>query len=344
MLRSSQELNGFTVRGTDGEIGQVDELFFDDEKWTIRYVVVRTGGWLGRRVLISPMSVSRTDWTDKTVALSLTRDRIRDSPDADLNAPISRDYERAFYGYYGYPLYWGGPGYWGPAASPAALASPAAAGTAAAAAAGTPAQEARESHLRSSRAVMGYHIQAADGLATSTTCSWTTRAGRSGTCGSIRATGLAERLCSCHDMRSRTWTGWIRRSLSPSRGNRCGIVLSTIPAFSTGIASSVSTPTTGPAAPSPLDAVMTHPHRTCDASHTAVSWQAGCVRPSTRSAPAERGRPRRAGRCQRGRAEDNDGSNRAAALGHCGGIHPRLQPRAGAGDDEPRDCFDPERR
>lgn len=162
MLRSSKDLTGFTVRGTDGDVGKVNDFYFDDEKWTVRYIVVSTGGWLGRRVLISPISFSHTDWSAKAIDLSLTKDVIRNSPDADLDAPISREYERRYSGHYGYPLYWGGAGYWGPAGYPGALASPAAAGTAPARTAAA-VQAPQDSHLRSSRTVMGHHIQAADG-------------------------------------------------------------------------------------------------------------------------------------------------------------------------------------
>src|SRR5947207_1719419 len=42
MLRSVHEWKGFTIQATDGEIGHVDQFFFDDEHWTIRYLVVDT--------------------------------------------------------------------------------------------------------------------------------------------------------------------------------------------------------------------------------------------------------------------------------------------------------------
>jgi len=43
MLRSINDLRGLTIRATDGEIGSVDQFFFDDERWSIRYLVVNTG-------------------------------------------------------------------------------------------------------------------------------------------------------------------------------------------------------------------------------------------------------------------------------------------------------------
>ena len=58
MIRDASDLSGYTIKATDGDIGEVVEFFFDDEKWTIRYLVADTGGWLtGRRVLISPAAL-----------------------------------------------------------------------------------------------------------------------------------------------------------------------------------------------------------------------------------------------------------------------------------------------
>jgi len=48
----------YTMDATDGLIGDVKEFYFDDETWHIRYLVIKTGGWLsGREVLISPVAL-----------------------------------------------------------------------------------------------------------------------------------------------------------------------------------------------------------------------------------------------------------------------------------------------
>jgi hypothetical protein len=66
MLRSVNDLKGVSLRATDGEIGSVDQFYFDDETWTIRYLVVNAGSWLvGRMVLISPISLGTVDWAAK---------------------------------------------------------------------------------------------------------------------------------------------------------------------------------------------------------------------------------------------------------------------------------------
>jgi sporulation protein YlmC with PRC-barrel domain len=46
MKRSINSLLGYTIKGMDGEIGKVEEFYFDDRTSTIRYLVVKTGGWL----------------------------------------------------------------------------------------------------------------------------------------------------------------------------------------------------------------------------------------------------------------------------------------------------------
>ena len=163
MLRSLNDLKGLTLHANDGDIGRIDDFYFDDERWAVRYAVVDTGSWMGRRVLISPISFTNTDWHARAMTVSLTKDQVRNSPAADLQSPISRQYEHGYFAYYGYSPYWIGPGYWGPAAHPGQLSGMAAAAAQRAAAATAVDENVAESHLRSSSEVKGYHIEATDG-------------------------------------------------------------------------------------------------------------------------------------------------------------------------------------
>jgi hypothetical protein len=162
MLMNASHLKGLVIRATDGEIGTVDQFYFDDEKWAIRYLTVETGGWLdGRRVLISPFSILNADWAAKRLDVSLTKKQVQNSPDIDTRLPVSRQHEAEYLGYYGYPYYWDGPFMWGSDYYPERLAdSASAAGKAMAAGVG---RESADSHLRSSDAVTGYAIDASDG-------------------------------------------------------------------------------------------------------------------------------------------------------------------------------------
>ena len=159
---TNQRVKGFSIQAAAGELGTVDDLYFDDETWAIRYLVVETGGWLGgRRVLISPMSVVHTDWAAQRLDVALTKKQVEHSPDIDTHQPVSRQHEAAYLGYYGYPFYWGGPYLWGSAFYPAGLA--ASTGASEEAVSDTIRRESPDSHLRSIEAVTGYHIDAAHG-------------------------------------------------------------------------------------------------------------------------------------------------------------------------------------
>ena len=71
MLFNAKRLSGYQLASIDGTIGCASEFYFDDRYWTIRYLVACTAGWLsGRKVLLSPYSVSAVDEVEKTVSLT----------------------------------------------------------------------------------------------------------------------------------------------------------------------------------------------------------------------------------------------------------------------------------
>ncbi len=110
MKHRLDSLIGFTIGGTDGEIGKVKEIYFDDKSWIIRYIIIETGSWLsGRKVLLSPKAVVSTEWNQELFKVNLTMEQIKNSPNIDIDKPVSRQHERDLYAYYpwgGY--YWGG--------------------------------------------------------------------------------------------------------------------------------------------------------------------------------------------------------------------------------------------
>jgi hypothetical protein len=109
MLKEVKPLHGWTIHGLDGELGSVDEMLFDDEHWTIRYLIVNTGSWLlGRKVLISPLSFDRLDWENQTLNVNLTCEKIKNSPGVEAHQPVSRQWETGYYDYYEWPYYWEG--------------------------------------------------------------------------------------------------------------------------------------------------------------------------------------------------------------------------------------------
>lgn len=113
MKRNIKSLIGFTMGATDGTIGEVTDFYFDDQTWTVRYLVVETGSWLsGRKVLISTEALHQTDWDNQVFPVNLTIDQVKSSPDIDTEQPVSRQQEMELYDHYPWTNYWTG-GLWG---------------------------------------------------------------------------------------------------------------------------------------------------------------------------------------------------------------------------------------
>ncbi len=112
MKRNLKSLIGFTMGATDGEIGKVRDFYFDDQDWTVRYLVVETGGWLsGRKVLIAPQAISGTNWQNDVFPVNLTKNQVENSPDIDTEQTVSRQHEIELYKHYPWTHYWAG-GLW----------------------------------------------------------------------------------------------------------------------------------------------------------------------------------------------------------------------------------------
>jgi uncharacterized protein YrrD len=174
MLDTAKHLEHYAILASDGVIGHVRDVYFDDDAWVVRYLVVDTGGWLpGRKVLISPMSVTAVNVEDRVLTVSVTREQVKGSPGIDTDKPISRQHEHALLGYYGYPYYWGAGGLWGAGSFPSLLTDVSEQGVSLSAHRSDIARvlEIGEAgfdpeadvHLRSCSAVTGYRIEASDG-------------------------------------------------------------------------------------------------------------------------------------------------------------------------------------
>jgi hypothetical protein len=158
MLLKTSELYGHKLAASDGQIGQVQDFYFDDKTWVIRYLVADTGSWLtGRLVLISPHAFGKLDQATKTLHVKLHKKQIQDSPSPESHKPVSRQYEVEYYRYYGWPAYWDGGGMWGLGGYPVLI---------------PPSKEEMDGHLhhhrddkhlQSTKAVTGYQIQTVDG-------------------------------------------------------------------------------------------------------------------------------------------------------------------------------------
>ena len=156
MLYTAKSLKGFRLQATDGELGSVQEFYFDDTHWAVRYLIADTGTWLsGRQVLISPYALGAVDVRARSIAVQLTKKKIEGSPSLGSDLPVSQQFEGDYNAYFGWPIYWGGPFMWG--------ANPYLSRGLQASLQGGPTHKPWNPHLRSSRHLTGHVISAKDG-------------------------------------------------------------------------------------------------------------------------------------------------------------------------------------
>lgn len=114
MLNYTTNLKEYNIDATDGEMGKIHDLYFDDEKWVIRYAIVDTRKWLpSKRVLLSPAAFENIDEQKKRVEVQYDKDKVKHSPSIPEETSISKDMEISLTGYYGWNRYWMGNMLWG---------------------------------------------------------------------------------------------------------------------------------------------------------------------------------------------------------------------------------------
>lgn len=167
MFWNTTSLRGLALEATDGAIGTVADLLFDDHSWTARWLVVETGSWFSSRKILLPLSaLGKPDEQTRTFAVHLMRQQVKESPDVDTDLPVSRHREAHVYHHYGWNSYWTS----GFAPLSNAITMPVSMPLARDDV-GPRYQESEtdavpddgDPHLRSVRAVIGYHIAASDG-------------------------------------------------------------------------------------------------------------------------------------------------------------------------------------
>jgi PRC-barrel domain len=175
MLFAVTGLIGCTVQASDGEVGAVKDLLFDDQTWKLRWVAVAAGDWLaGRRVVfIHPSAIAPLVLPPKpklpmmssgetlSLSLNLSRGQIEVGPHAHQDDPVTRDMEGLLYDYYGWDPYWGA-SHFGAAVSTDVESKIVEAAAQRGAQAKTPPLDGAD-HLHGVTAFKGYAVHAADG-------------------------------------------------------------------------------------------------------------------------------------------------------------------------------------
>jgi hypothetical protein len=108
-LRSCNEVTGYRIHATDGEIGHVSGFLVDDATWALRYLIIDTSNWwIGHMVLVAPPWISGVHWPDRSVSVDLTREAIKSAPAFDPSADWTREQDVSLYRHYGQNGHWAG--------------------------------------------------------------------------------------------------------------------------------------------------------------------------------------------------------------------------------------------
>ena len=100
-------LRGLRVMNAGEAVGHVDEFYFDDQSWRIRYLVLDVGSWLsGRKVLVSPATIVSLEWDAKSMNIKATKDEIRKSPDVSTELPVALVLEAQIHRHFAWDYYW----------------------------------------------------------------------------------------------------------------------------------------------------------------------------------------------------------------------------------------------
>jgi len=165
MLKLASKIRTDRVAASDGLLGVVNDVLFDDQTWALRWLVLDTGDVLpGRKVLLPPSALGHVDDEAHTLKVRLSKQEIKDSPDIDTDAPVSRRMESSLYAFYGWNPYWNTYAFMGDyglaaAVSPSPVGAPRPGDQD-----GLDAGKAEgDIHLRSLHEINGYHMVARDG-------------------------------------------------------------------------------------------------------------------------------------------------------------------------------------
>jgi len=152
MERTIGSLIGWRMEARDGDVGKVEDVYFDDESWKVRYLVLKMDDWLsGRKVLIAPVALIQDGDETGIFRVNLTKDQIGRSPGIDTDKPVSRQQEIELYGHYAWKGYWESGFYAGGL------------GTVVDALPEKGKRIGADLHLRSAQYVSGFHVHGTDG-------------------------------------------------------------------------------------------------------------------------------------------------------------------------------------
>ncbi len=91
MIRTMLELTDFELRAADGPLGPLQDLYFEDVEWVVRYLTADVSAWLpGLTVLLAPSALDSVDREHRTMRTRFDRRQMQNSPTAIEDDAVSK--------------------------------------------------------------------------------------------------------------------------------------------------------------------------------------------------------------------------------------------------------------
>lgn len=144
MLRSVNELLGYGVAATDGRIGVVKDLLFNQYGWCVCHVMVDLTDLIpGKRVVLPPDSFGQPSVRDFSFPVNLSCEELKNCPTLEIDETAYREYVEELHLHFGWEPCWRCPSVgpeWEQEKEPE-----------------------EDMQMRSSREIMSYGVEATDG-------------------------------------------------------------------------------------------------------------------------------------------------------------------------------------
>lgn len=104
-LRSFREISCYGLRHLGRVIATVKDALLEDSDWSVRDVVVSTGGWLGGRdVSVPTASITYVSWARKTLTTTISMEALEQFPEFHATAAVNQEVGIVYFDYCGRPV------------------------------------------------------------------------------------------------------------------------------------------------------------------------------------------------------------------------------------------------
>lgn len=101
-LRSCREVTGYALHTSDGSHGKISDILFDDDVFSLPFVVVSLGSWPDKRLsVISSQRITSVNWSERACQVDMSSQDVEAAPDFAPGTPVNRQIEEVRFDIYG---------------------------------------------------------------------------------------------------------------------------------------------------------------------------------------------------------------------------------------------------